>query len=111
MLAGGGCGFCTSTTSHAVASNRYLVRLQQTQRCQCAGDTGLAVFLAVLQSCIVTLSKGGTSTHAHIDAWAMAAHSAGAPWAMPLSPRLVHRLDKGRSLTMHPTCLHTVFSI
>ena len=40
--------------------------------------------------------QGGTSTHAHIDAWAMAAHSAAAPWAMPLSPRLVHRLDKGR---------------
>jgi hypothetical protein len=39
--------------------------------------------------------QGGTSTSAHMDAWAVAAHSASAPWAMPLCPRLVHRLDKG----------------
>ena len=57
--------------------------------------------------------QGGTSTHAHIDAWAMAAHSAAAPWAMPLSPRLVHRLDKGRQPPPHhppstSTCKHTL---
>jgi hypothetical protein len=39
--------------------------------------------------------QGGTSTSAHMDAWAVAAHSASASWAMPLCPRLVHRLDKG----------------
>jgi len=33
-----------------------------------------------------------------MDAWAMAAHATAAPWALPLCPRLVHRLDKGRSL-------------
>jgi len=42
--------------------------------------------------------QGGTSTHAHMDAWAFAAHAAAAPWALPLSPRLVHRLDKGTPL-------------
>jgi hypothetical protein len=45
-----------------------------------------------LRDCVL---QGGTATHAHMDAWALAAHSAGAPWALPHFPRLVHRLDKG----------------
>ncbi len=87
---------CSSAAAgHAAAGNRCSVRLQQAQRYQRAGAP----------SSIVKPSpgaadwplQGGTSTHAHMDAWALAAHAAAAPWALPLSPRLVHRLDKGSS--------------